>query len=227
MRVLIVDDEPPARRRLVRLVLEVGEDEIVGEAEDGIEALAAIERLTPDVVLLDISMPGLDGLAVAATDHGVPVIFTTAHAEHAIAAFEIDVVDYLLKPIARDRLRAALDRARRHRPNLRLSARHGDTTRVFDASLVARYTARDKYTTCELDGEELVLDESLNALEKRLAKLGFVRVHRAELIRLSRVVRTHGGATGLKLELDDGAIIPVSRRATAEVRRRLRGDPTR
>jgi DNA-binding LytR/AlgR family response regulator len=227
VRVLIVDDEPPARRRLARLVLEVGEDEIVGEAEDGIEALAAIERLTPDVVLLDISMPGLDGLAVAATDHGVPVIFTTAHAEHAIAAFEIDVVDYLLKPIARERLRAALDRARRHRPNLRLSARYGDTTRVFDASLVARYTARDKYTTCELDGEELVLDESLNALEKRLAKLGFVRVHRAELIRLSRVVRTHGGATGLKLELDDGAIIPVSRRATAEVRRRLRGDPTR
>lgn len=222
MRILIVDDEPLARRRLVRLVEQLGEDEIAGEADDGVAALEAIARLAPDVVLLDISMPGLDGLAVAAADHAVPVIFTTAHPEHAVAAFEVEAVDYLLKPIALERLEAALARARRHQPTIRLSARCHDSTRVFEANCVARYTARDKYTTCHLDGEELVLDESLNTLEARLSKLGYVRVHRAELIDLACVVRTHSEGGRLTLELDDGATVAVSRRATAEVRRRLR-----
>ncbi len=222
MRILIVDDEPLARRRLARLVAELGQDEVIGEAEDGVAALEAIDRLGPDVVLLDISMPGLDGLAVAAARHDVAVIFTTAHPEHAVTAFEVEAIDYLLKPIARDRLEAALSRARRHRRTIRLTARAGDTTRVFDAARVARYTARDKYTTCELDGEELVLDESLNTLEARLEPLGFVRVHRAELIDLARVARTHGRDGRLELELDDGAIVRVSRRLAPDVRRRMR-----
>lgn len=221
MRVLVVDDEPPARRRLVRLVEALG-FQVVGEAGDGEAALAAIERFARDVVLLDISMPGLDGLEVAART-GVAIVFTTAHPEHAVAAFEVEAVDYLLKPVARERLEAALSRTQRQRRTVRLTARHGDTARVFDVKQVARFTARDKYTVCEIDGEELLLEESLSALEERLAPLGFVRVHRAELVDLGRVVRTTRDGGALVLELDDGTCARVSRRATQAVRERLGG----
>ena len=117
MKILIVDDEPPARRRLLSLVQELGFGAVVGEAANGREALERVAKAPPDVLLLDIRMPGIDGLEVArhlaAFDRPPAVIFTTAYDQHALEAFEAHAVDYLLKPIRRDRLQEALERVRR------------------------------------------------------------------------------------------------------------------
>ena len=161
MRVLVVDDEPLARARVIRLLADVEDVEVVGEAGDGVEAQERIETLAPDLVLLDIDMPELDGMSLAERGDLPPVIFTTAYAEHAVRAFGVDAVDYLLKPIAKERLTEALDRVRRLPvPPIQLQARFGDTVRIVDARGVARFTAKDKYTAFEIDGEELYLDES-------------------------------------------------------------------
>ena len=115
MKVLITDDEAPARERLRRLLADVGGVELVGEAASGGEALRLSERLRPDLVLMDIRMPGIDGIEAAlhlsAGERPPAVVFTTAYGDHALAAFEANAVDYLLKPIRRQRLAQALDKA--------------------------------------------------------------------------------------------------------------------
>ena len=115
MRVLIVDDEPPARRRLASLLVDLKLGEVVGEAANGEQALEFVHRDSPDVLLLDIRMPGMDGLEVAghlaAFEHPPAVIFTTAYDQHALQAFEARAVDYLLKPVRRDRLQEAIERS--------------------------------------------------------------------------------------------------------------------
>ena len=113
IRLLIVDDEPLARERARRLLDRAQDIDIVGECANGTEAFAAIEKLQPDVVLLDINMPGLDGLRlVEALDDPPAIIFATAHDHHAVQAFELEAVDYLLKPFSAERLKRALDRVR-------------------------------------------------------------------------------------------------------------------
>ena len=242
MRVLVVDDEAPARRRLVRMLARIADVQVVGEARDGDEALAMIGTLAPDLVLLDIQMPGTGGLALARSNASLPpIVFTTAHAEHAVAAFEIAALDYLLKPIDEARLARAIDRARTQPMRLtsaalagvieqalgkaaapsRMTARAGSVVRLFDPREATRFWSADKYTMVKLGGAELVLDESLGALEAKLASLDFVRVHRGELVSLRHVVAVHteGGETWL--ELSDGQRADVSRRLAAEVRARL------
>ena len=117
MRLLLVDDEQPARERLARLVTELGGHELVGEAADGIAALGLLDAARPDALLLDIRMPGMDGLELArhlaGLEHGPAVIFTTAYDEFALEAFDAGAVDYLLKPVRRDKLEAALGKAQR------------------------------------------------------------------------------------------------------------------
>lgn len=113
MRVLIVDDEPPARRRLRRMLERMPGVEVCGEAGDGVEALERIAERAPDLVLLDVRMPGLDGIELARRGESLlPIVFTTAYDEYALRAFEVAAVDYLLKPIRAERLRGALERAR-------------------------------------------------------------------------------------------------------------------
>ena len=183
MRVLIVDDEPLARVRLRRMLEKFSDVQVVGEAGDSVEARERIRDLNPDLVLSDIRMPGEDGLGLA---RGIetPVIFTTAYAEHAVPAFEVEALDYLLKPIARDRLEAAVKRARERIRDVRVRVKVGHRIRWFLAADICRFHASDKYTLFSHDGEEHVLDESLNALEQRLG--GFVRVHRKELVNLAK-----------------------------------------
>ena len=112
MRTLIIDDEPPARERLKRLLADLEDVELIGEAEDGIQAVELIERENPDLVLLDIQMPGLDGFGVIeALEDPPPIIFVTAYDEYAIHAFEVNALDYLLKPFSRERLEKAVHRA--------------------------------------------------------------------------------------------------------------------
>lgn len=239
MRVLVVDDEAPARRRLSRMLARLPGIEVVGEAVDGGEAIERARSLSPDLVLLDIDMPGLDGVAVAERLRGTAVVFTTAHAEHAARAFELRAIDYLLKPVTPARLEDAIARVRERgaaapemlsaalakllgaREPPRVSARRGSTVHVFDARVIGRFFAADKYTVFVHEGEEYLLDESLSALEARLADHGFVRVHRRELVRLDRIRALHADAPGHRLELADGTTVPVSRRSIAELRRRL------
>jgi len=237
LRVLVVDDEPLARARLVRLCARLDAIEVCGEAADGKSAVEQIRALAPDVVLLDIEMPGLDGMAVAEARpvDGPAIIFTTAHREFAIDAFDAEATDYLLKPVALERLERALAKvsARRARPRASpppqsdatpalLTVQDGTTLRVFDVRNVRRFSATDKYVVFHADGTERETRESLSTLEERLAPLGFVRVHRSELVRLEFVrafePEPGGGAT---LVLDDGTRVPVSRRSAADVRRRL------
>jgi len=242
LRVLVVDDEPIARRRVLRMLERLEDVEVAGEAVDGPDALEKIHALAPDVVLLDIRMPGLDGLTLARTVPQLPpVIFTTAYDEYAVEAFETAAVAYLMKPISRDRLAGALERAREgtrvpveglerllHRLTgdrdgrpLRVTARLGDTIRVFDPAAIGRFRAADKYTVLEFEGAEYLLDESLASLEKRLESLGLLRVHRRELINLHhvRALRLEDGTT--VAELDDGSRVAVSRRLSGKLKRRL------
>ncbi|MEM6289895.1 MAG: LytTR family DNA-binding domain-containing protein [Myxococcota bacterium] len=243
MKLLIVDDEPLAQRRMQRMLASIDGMEVVGVAGDGDEARTQVEALQPDVVLLDIDMPECDGLTLAATAELPAVIFVTAHREHALEAFELDAVDYLLKPVSKERLVQALSRVAtrqgaanpsdvvtavrdavaEERRAPRLTARAGDTMHVFDARAVARLHARDKVTMFWVEGTEYVLDESLAELERRLAAWDFLRVHRSELINLDAVVSVRFGAGESSVTLRDGAQAPVSRRMLAELKKRLRG----
>jgi DNA-binding LytR/AlgR family response regulator len=240
MRILVVDDEPIARRRLVRMLGRIPGVELAGEARDGEEALDKIEALAPDIVLLDIRMPGLDGLSVARRQKGLPpVIFTTAYAEFAVDAFAAGAVDYLLKPVEQERLEEALRRAKK-RAGLdpaklqalvdrltagdevpRVTARARGSVFFFDAREIPRICASDKYTGFTLRGKTYLLDEGLGALGLRLGRWGFVRVHRSELVNLYFVRALHRTEQGAELELEDGQRVPVSRRRASELSRRL------
>lgn len=241
MRVLVVDDEAAARRRLVRMLERMEDVEVVGEAGDGEEALARIAELRPDAVLLDIRMPGLDGLEVAARlSEPVAVIFTTAYDQYALRAFDASAADYLLKPVEADRLLRALDKVRgrearrtpaelegllrralaREEPP-RVTARAGGRIEIFDARRIARLRSRDGYTSFTHEGREYLLDETLDALESRLAAWDFLRVSRGELVNLGRVKAIRRDDEGAVVELVDGQQAPVSRRSLPELKRRL------
>jgi DNA-binding LytR/AlgR family response regulator len=251
VKVLIVDDEAPARRRMARLLEEVGQAleeaaratlgpiEVAGEAASGEEALAAIGRARPDLLLLDIEMPELDGMALAARYVDLPpLIFVTAHDQHAVRAFDLHAVDYLLKPVRPERLlRALLRAAARPTPArqgfaalppavgggaaARVVTQHRGAIRLFDACTVSRFWASSKYTLFLADGEEQVTEEPLAALEQRLAPLGFMRVHRGELIRVSalRALVLDDGRHWARLE--DGQVAAVSRRLVRLLKEKL------
>ncbi len=243
MKVLIVDDEPLARARLYRLVTELEDDIVPEEAGNGPEALRRVQENTVDVVLLDIRMPGMDGIEVARhlkhLDRAPAVIFTTAYDSHALQAFEASAVDYLLKPIRRGRLKEALERART------LTGRQIDALEVTDpgagkarthvsASLkgdlklvpvadVRFFRAEHKYVVARYAHGELVLDEALSALEEEF-KQGFMRVHRNALVALAHVrgLQKHAGG-GYRLRFDGiEDAVEVSRRCLPDVRRALK-----
>jgi DNA-binding LytR/AlgR family response regulator len=235
MKILVVDDEAPARARLVRLLNGLSDVMpgvvVVGEAATGRDALTAVEALAPDLLLLDVEMPELDGLRVAA-ECLPPVIFVTAYDRHAVPAFDVDAVDYLLKPVRRERLLQALERAARRLPSPaatatgdgavpRIVAMDRGTTRIFDARKLTRLWASEKYTVFVGDGEECLTAEPLSTLEERLAPHGFVRVHRGELVRLSAVrgLRQQNGT--VEVELEDGQFARVSRRSVSTLKAEL------
>lgn len=244
IRALLVDDEPPARERLRRLLGAHSDVECIGEAADGLQALSLIEQLRPDVVFLDIQMPELDGLSVAAAipKPGPAVIFATAFDEHAIRAFELAAVDYLLKPIKKDRLAVALDRLRakpaptpgadvaravlaKLQPSARkMAVRSGAKYVVFDTERVAAILAQDHYATLLVDGRELLSDDSLDKLMDRLDDTRFLRVHRGAIINLDFVAELqHEGDRKYVAVLSDSARtrVAVSRERLDELKARL------
>jgi two-component system response regulator AlgR len=196
--VLLVDDEPLARLRLRTLLQDSADPaaEVVGEAGDADSALALLRERGCDLLLLDIGLPGRDGMQLAAALRALPqppsVVFVTAHAEHALRAFELDAVDYLTKPVSRERLRAALQRVAQRRRAASMPAAFGDAARVLvvhDRGRVLRLPLADvlylkaelKYVTLRTAQHAYVLDDALSDLEQRLGD-GFLRVHRNALV---------------------------------------------
>lgn len=240
-RILIVDDELPARERLRRLLAEIGGAEVIGEAATGREALEQAARCAPDVVLLDVRMPGMDGIETARhlsiLDEPPAVIFTTAYDQYAINAFETRAVGYLLKPVHRDKLAAALAQADRlTRPQLqRLAAvssesrrthiaiRRREEVRLIPVEDILFFQADQKYITVRhLTGEDLI-EDSLRTLEEELGS-GFVRIHRNALVNvrhLERIERHSDGHYGVRLR-GCTAALPVSRRLAGELLERFK-----
>jgi len=238
VKALVVDDEAPARAKLVRLLGDDGRFELAGEAADGIAAVSQIEQLRPDLLLLDIQMPGLTGFEVlrAVGAAACPkVIFSTAHDRYALEAFEAHAVDYLLKPYDAERFRVALDKAcaqlragsvdaslleallarypgAHGRYLERLVVKRDDGWIPIPLERVRRLSAEGKHVRVFEVGGEHVIRDSLAELEARLDPERFVRVHRSDLVNLQAVVRFdslfHGDAL---VELDDGTSVVVSR----------------
>lgn len=244
LRVLLVDDEPLARARLRALVeaSTAPRAQVVGEAGDIEQALQRVQDTPCDLLLLDIVMPGGSGLRLAdllRRQAGAPaVVFVSAHGEHALSAFEVEALDYLTKPVRRDRLQAALARAAQRRPPPAAAADPApppappvlvvsDRGRVLRIPLdeVLYLRAGDKYVTLCSQRGEWTLDESLAELEPRLGP-GFLRVHRNAVVALSAVRlltrRDDGdGGEGWQLQLANGDWLAVSRRQLAAVREAL------
>jgi len=224
MRILIVDDEPVARERLRRLLAGMPGVEVAGEAADGVEALERIAALKPDVVLLDIEMPGMRGTDVAASvaPGGPRVIFCTAYEKYAVDAFELNALDYLLKPVSRTRLEAALSKAPDPRgklpPASRFLARVGDRYRVVAEEDVVAFVFEDGATKLVTRETHYWMDPTLSDLEARLDPAHFCRVSRAAVVRLDAVrdVEPESGGSGV-VTLKDGRKIEVSRRRYREL----------
>ncbi len=241
MKILVVDDEPVARQRIVRLLTRaLAEGEApheVREAGSAKDALAALGAFDADAMLLDVEMPGIDGLTLAALPTLPPVIFVTAHSDRALAAFEVGAIDYLVKPVSAERLERALDRVRaRQAPDPAVSAAEpterveatetwrltvvdGSLRRFVDAREVSSFNADEKYVRFSIGGREHLLRESLDALEERLVAHGFLRAHRGALVRRS-AVEAFDQSDG-SLVLTTGERVPVSRRCLPSVRTAL------
>lgn len=240
MKVLVVDDEPLARSRLVSLLDELEEYEVAGEAANGIKALEAIEAQMPGIVLLDIRMPGMDGMELARHlsqyEHPPAVIFTTAYGEHALEAFEAQAVDYLLKPVEPERLGQALNRARvlsqTESEELQqaagsqrghICARVRGNLQLIPLEEVIFFQADQKYVNVHYDGGEVLIEDPLKGLEEEFGDR-FMRVHRNALIARSRITGMDKTGDGRYLLVLSGTRerVEVSRRHVAEVRRYLK-----
>lgn len=243
LRVIVADDEPPARALLSEYLAAHPGAELVAECGHGFEVVQKVEELHPDVLLLDIRMPKLDGFEVLELLSWHPqVVFTTAYDEYAIKAFEVEAVDYLLKPFEAERLYRALDRARdrlvrgdgqpleslarthrsRQAPLARLLVREGPRIHVVPAEDVDFIESQDDYVLIRAGGLELRKKQTLAELQDLLDPGRFVRIHRCYLLNLDRLARLEAYAKGSHVAfLRDGARLPVSRTGYGRLKRLL------
>ena len=246
MKVLIVDDEKPARDRLQQLLADEEGYDVVGEAGNGREALALATEHKPDIVLLDIRMPGMEGIETAhhlnTMDPPPAVVFTTAYDEYAVDAFEARAIGYVLKPVRRSRLTGALEHAARFarsalseaaaEANLEVQRKHvcaytHGELKLIPVSEIACFRADQKYVSVDHDSGQDLIDDSLKSLEAEFGDR-FVRIHRSALIAVERIDRVEKNTEGKSRvvlrgdsQVDDKELI-ISRRHVAEVRRRLK-----
>jgi two-component system LytT family response regulator len=242
IRTLIVDDEPLAREGVALALAAERDVEIVGSCADGPSAVRAIRDLDPDLVFLDVKMPGLDGFAVIdeiGTDKMPPVIFLTAHEEHALRAFRVNALDYLLKPIDAADLRKSVERARRRRAqdeigawrrelralvaafaherpgadaNERILVRTNGRVHVLDPREIDWVEAAGDYVTMRAAGKSHLVRDSLRNIEARLAPHGFIRIHRSTLVKLASIRELVAKDSGdHDVVLHDGTVLRSSR----------------
>jgi two-component system LytT family response regulator len=254
LRVVLADDEPLGRLGLRQLLARHRDLDVIGEACDGAGAVALVEELGPDVLLLDVQMPELDGFGVIARlASPPPTIFVTAHDSFAVRAFEAHALDYLLKPVGEQRFDAAISRLRRElddhrtlelgrrmaalvasvgasvgtRPAAareRLVARLGDRSSVIAVDDIDWIEAQDYCAAVHVQGAVHVIRQSLTTLEAELDPARFVRIHRNAMINVARIRELHHAASELIVVLETGVRLPVSRRRR-EALERLLGSP--
>jgi two-component system, LytTR family, response regulator len=245
LRVLIVDDEPVARRRLRRLLRDVPGVEVAGESGDGRSAVTDVRALAPDVVLLDVQMPEMDGFEVlgALAGESLPaVIFVTAHDRYALRAFEVHALDYLLKPVTGERLAGAIGRARTRlaerrgaaldprvlallndlasgrRFLTRLPVKSGGKVIVLALADVDWIQAADNYVTLHAGAERFVARETIGRLERELDPARFVRIHRSAIVQVDRIKELLPDFHGdFTVVLRSGARVTLSRTYRAKV----------
>jgi two-component system LytT family response regulator len=239
VKVAIVDDEEPARKLLREYLSAYDDVEIVSECANGFEAVKAVTDLKPDLLLLDIQMPRLDGFEVLELiGHEVDVIFVTAYDKYALRAFEVHAVDYLLKPFSSDRLREALDHARKRLAtkeklpveNLAASARpagaklervlirDGSNVHVIPVSKLDYVEAQDDYVCFRSEGKRYLKQQTLGDVETVLDPSQFVRIHRSYILNIDRLARLELYAKDSHAAiLRDGTRLPVSRSGYARL----------
>jgi len=241
LRVLIVDDEAPARDKLHRWLSSHADLEVAGESADGLAAAAAIEALKPDVVFLDIQMPGLSGLEVAAQlESGAAplLVFVTAFDEHAVRAFDLNAVDYLLKPYDRDRLEKSLQRLRERRgappthaavrtaraqtrSSERLLVPRGAQLELIEAASIQWLEADDNYVHVHTTGNRYLVRRTLTDLLEQLGER-FVRIHKSTAVNLAEVASLAPLFKGdHEVRLRSGALLRLSRRFKDELFARM------
>jgi two-component system LytT family response regulator len=231
LRSVILDDEEPARLALRADLEAIGGVTIVGECANGFEAVRLVGEVQPDVVLLDVQMPKLDGFEVLELiGPGVPVVFCTAYDQFALRAFDVHAVDYLLKPYSRERLRDALERvrgrqarvvatgatlraaARPGQPLERVVVRDGAQVHVVSVDKLDYVEAQDDYVAFRTGGRTLLKEQTLSELETQLDPRRFVRIHRSYLVNLDRLAKVELYAKDSRVAvLTDGTRLPLSR----------------
>lgn len=239
MKILIIDDEPLARQRLHSVIDELGNGTVVAEAGNGEQAVSLCQQHQPDIVLLDIRMPGMSGIEVAHHINKLTtppaIIFTTAYDDYAIPAFETHAVDYLLKPIRKERLNNALGAARRltrvqleqlgrtatqNDQRQHISARLGGELRLVPVRDIRYLQAEHKYVTVRYSQGTVLIEESLRSLEEEFAE-EFLRIHRNALVArrfIASLEKERGGGHRVKLR-DVPESLEVSRRHLPNVRK--------
>lgn len=246
LRVLIVDDEPPARRRLRTLLEDRADVEVCGEASHGGEAIEQIRKGSCDVVLLDIQLPvatGIEVVEAVGVDRMPLVIFVTAYDEYAVRAFELNAVDYVLKPVDSARLGEAIDRAlARHREKAgnsnglrnalvdlrrtaatRIPVRQAGRIRFVEVSEIDFMVADGNYVRLRAGKENHLIRETLSSMEERYKGLGFLRIHRALLVRIDRIAELAPGFHGAyRVRLKDGSKLVSGRTYRDRIRQALR-----
>lgn len=238
MHILLVDDEVLARQRLSKLLSQLEGYEIVGEVDNGEKAIAAVENLDPDLVLMDVKMPGVDGIdaarAIAEMEDPPAIIFCTAYDDYALEAFDAQAVGYIVKPVNIEKLQQALEKAQRvnkaqraamgesksddsKRKNISAKTRKGIELIPIDD--IFCFIADQKYVTVVHSGGETLIDETLKELETELAP-DFLRVHRNALVAIRNIIGMQKGDSGqFELVLKDSEYRPmVSRRHHAAVK---------
>jgi two-component system response regulator AlgR len=240
MNVLIVDDEQLARQRLRHMLSGMGEH-VIGEAATGEQALQQTQHSSPDVVLMDIRMPGMDGLEAAGyinqMDNPPAIIFTTAYSDHALQAFETHAIDYLLKPIKRDRLANAMSAARRltraqiqrlrtedtDDKRSRICVKSRGSLELVPVEEIIYFKADQKYVTLKTDDHEYLIEESLKALEQEFTN-HFVRIHRNALVSENHIAGLSKNEDGHQCILldDTDDVLEISRRHLPAIRKKLK-----
>jgi len=246
MRIVIVDDEPLARAVVREYAAAEPGIEIVAECGNGFEAVKAVSELKPDLVLLDVQMPKLDGfevLELLGSDQ--PVVFITAYDQYALRAFEVHAVDYLLKPFSAERFQEAMDRARERRrarvptdpleveaivreakPRTgyaeRVLIRDGANVHVLPVDKIDYVEAQDDYVAFKSEGKQYLKDQTLAAVESSLDPARFVRVHRSFVLNVDRIAKVELYAKDSRMAiLRDGSRLPVSRAGYARLQQLL------